>query len=388
LALVRGTLRTDDDNESEKFLRNFDPQFSLPIVVTSAARIERGFVASPNSNVTRLLEDFDGPTGTSEFGIPNDASNVTVEHVGVIEHGIPFSARDAQLHRIPLPAFLRAGRITWQRAGGDVFFQINFTAPGSGFDLSGDATLDFRIDRETPTRAPGANPSGPSNFHVQLVGGNGSLSHAVAVSNFIDLVGPFGTPDANFGVETLPDGYHLNSPTARIPIAAFASQQLNQVRGIRLTFDDTATGKIYVANFRASVQGIGSIEGVQGPGDEIGTLDKPTFNGASRVIEQGTVIENVRFVPAADFGTTSSSSSGTVRFDVWSETAVPVGDEILVMQIGSAQCDGMYVGASTQRMTFQCLAEALPANEGQQILVRANGRATLSFGTFSSEMVN
>jgi hypothetical protein len=390
LALVRGVLRSEDDDESAKFLRNFDPQFQLPTVVTSAARIQRGFVASPSSDVTLSLEDFDGPAGTSQFGIPNDTSNVIVENVGVIEHGIPFTARDAHLNRIPLPAFLRAGRITWQRAGGDVFFQINFTNPGDGLFLSNNATLDFRVDRETPTRAPNANPEGATNFHVQLVGGDGSLSEAVAASNFIELVAPFGTPDADltFISPSFPDGYHLNMQTARIPIHAFGPQNLNQVRGIRFTFDDTARGKIYVANLRASRQGVRQIDGLLGPGAEIAGLNEPTFNRAPRVIEQGTVIESVQFVPAADFGTTSSTSSGTVRFDVWSETAVPVGDEIPVMQIGSAQCDGTYVDASTQRMTFQCLAEALPANEGQQIVVRANGRTTLSFGTFSSEMVN
>ncbi len=155
LALVRGVLRSDEDEASARFLRNFDPQFQLPSVVTTAARIQRGFIASPNSSVTRLLEDFDGPTGTSQFGILNQTSAVTVEHVGVVEHGIPFTTRDAQLHRIPLPAFLRAGRISWQRAGSDVYFQINFTDPGSGLDLSSDATVDFRVDRETPSHRVG-----------------------------------------------------------------------------------------------------------------------------------------------------------------------------------------------------------------------------------------
>jgi hypothetical protein len=255
-------------------------------------------------------------------------------------------------------------------------------------DLSGYATLDFRVDRETPTRAPNANPSGPTNFHVQLVRGDGSLSQAVAASNWIELVGPFGTPDADLTPPaTFPDGYHLNMPTARIPMRAFGPEDLNQIRGIRLTFDDTATGKIYVTNFRASRHGIRSIEGGEGPGAEIAVLDKPTFSGSPRVIEQGNVIENVQFVPAVDFGT-SITSGGTVRFDMWSETVVPVGDEIPVMLIGSAQCDGTYLDASTQRMMFQCPAESLPANQGQEIIVRANGRTTWSFGTFSTEMVN
>src|SRR5713226_10004351 len=60
LALIRGTLRrSEGDDGSARFLRNFDPQFQLPTVVTTAARVQRGFIASPNSSVTRSLEDFE-----------------------------------------------------------------------------------------------------------------------------------------------------------------------------------------------------------------------------------------------------------------------------------------------------------------------------------------
>jgi len=185
---------------------------ALPIF----AKIERGFIASPSSTVTQSLEDFEQPTGTSQFGIPNDASNVTVAHVGVTEHGIPFVARDAHLKRVPLPAFLPAGRISWTRGGADVFFQINFAAPGGGIDLSPYHTLDFRVDRESPKRTA-LNPAGSTNFHVQLVAADGTLSAPVAISDFINVVGLFGTPDADLTPPaSFPDGYHINSPTARI----------------------------------------------------------------------------------------------------------------------------------------------------------------------------
>ena len=396
LALIRGTLRrSEGDDGSARFLRNFDPQFQLPTVVTTAARVQRGFIASPNSSVTRSLEDFEQPTGTSQFGVPNQTSNVTVEHVGVIEHGIPFTARDAHLVRVPLPAFVHAGRITWQRAGTDVYFQINFTNPGSGLDLSGSATLDFRVDRETPTRTP-LNPAGPTNFHVQLVAADGTLSSAVAASDFIELVGPFGTPDADLSFigPTFPDGYHLNLPTARIPMGAFHSRQLSQTRGIRLTFDDTATGKIYVTNFRASRQGIPSFdEGGAGPEGGNGSpalgsaFAVPTFNGSTRIIEYGNVIENVQFVPAGGAATVANGN-GTVRFNVWSETPIPVGGELPIMSIGSVECDGSYVDGSTQHMTFVCPAEGLSLANGDPIIVRSNARTSWNFGTFSSEMVN
>ncbi len=391
LALIRGAVRSSEgDDESSRFLTNFDPQFQLPAVVTNAARIQRGFIASPNSDVTQALEDFEQPTGTSQFGVPNQASNVTVEHVGVIEHGIPFSARDARGVRVPLPAFVRAGRITWQRAGADVFFQINFADAGSGLDFSEFATLDFRVDRETPARTP-LNPAGPSNFHIQLVAADGTLSAPVAASDFIALVGPFGTPDADltFISPAFPDGFHVNLPTARIPIEAFRSGNLSQTRGIRLTFDDTPSGKIYVTNFRGSQQGRSFSSGIDSPDATTAAVDSifnaPTFNG--RIIEHGNEIKDVQFVPPAGVGAAATNGSGTVRFEVSSETPIPVGDELPIMSIGSVQCgDGSYLDGSTQRMMFECPAQGLA--DGAQIIVRGNARTIWKFGTFSSKMLN
>jgi hypothetical protein len=389
LALIRGAVRgaADDegDDESSRFLTNFDPQFRLPAVVTTAARIQRGFIASPNSHVAPSLEDFEQPTGTSQFGIPNQTSNLTVQHVAVIEHGIPFTARDAHGTPVPLPAFLHAGRITWQQAGANVYFQINFTTPGSGLDLSRYATLDFRVDRETPKRTA-LNPAGPTNFHVQLVAADGTLSAPVAAANFIELVGPFGTPDADltFINPAFPDGYHLNLSTARIPIEAFRSENLTRTRGIRLTFDDTASGSIYVTNFRASRQGVSSVgEDSETSGAVESTFSPQTPGVSQRIIESGNVIENVQVVPAAGVDAAAASGGGTVRFTVRTETPIPVGDELPVMSIGPVQCDGSYVDGSTQRMIFECPAEGLSAAAGEPITVRGNARTIWKFGTYS-----
>jgi hypothetical protein len=388
LALVRGAVPgaggDEGDHESSRFLTNFDPQFQLPAVVTTAARIQRGFIASPNSSVAPSLEDFEQPTGTSQFGIPNETSNVTVQHVAVIEHGIPFTARDAGGHSVPLPAFLHAGRITWQQAGNDVFFQINFTAPGSGLDLSRYATLDFRVDRESPKRSA-LNPAGATNFHVQLVAADGTLSEPVAASSFIALVGPFGTPDADLSFinPAFPDGYHVNMSTARIPMGAFHSEHLRSTRGMRLTFDDTTSGRIYVTNFRASRQGRRSLDDDSATSGEVdSTLSPERPNASQRIIESGNVIETIQVIPSASVDA-ATSGSGTVRFTVWSDTPILVGDELPAMTIGSVQCDGSYVDGSTQRMIFECPAADLADADGEQITVRGNARTIWKFGTYS-----
>jgi len=391
LALIRGAVSTSegDDEGSARFLTNFDPQFGLPAVVTSAALVQRGFIASPNSNVTQALEDFEGPTGTSQFGVPNQTSNVTVEHVGVVEHGAPFTARAGDLSRVPLPAFVHAGRITWQRAGADVFFQINFAAAGQGLDLSRYATLDFRVDRESPLRTT-LNPGGPTNFHVQLVAADGTLSAPVSAADFIELVGPYGTPDADltFISPAFPDGYHINLPTARIPMGAFRSDDVSETRGIRLTFDSTATGKIYVTNFRASRRGIRSLEDGDSSGAASSLFDGPTFNGTTRIIEEGNVIEDVQYIPATAAGMAAKNGGGTVRFTVLTETPILPGDELTQMAIGTIRCDGSYVDGSTQRMTFECPAKGLQTvADGEPIVVGGNARTRWSFGAFSSDML-
>lgn len=408
LALVRGAMPIgeSDEEDSFSFLTNFDPQFQLPAVVTNVARIQRGFISSPSSRVTLALEDFEQPAGSSQFGVPNDASNVMVEHVGVVEHGAPFSSRNSHFVPIPLPSFLHAGRLAWQRKGADVFFQINFTTPGSGLDLSDYATLDFRVDRESPTRTT-LNSTDATDFHIQLVAYDGTLSSPVAASNFIEVKGPFGTPDADLRIFGLPvDGYHINMPTARIPLGAFGVEDLSRTRGVRLTFDATATGKIYVTNFRASRRGFSffgerdSMTDLATAADAVAAPDTSTLSGLSnaqalefssgRVIYDGNVVENVEFVastatPTGSFAAVASSNaSGTVRLTVTTKTSIPVSNELLTMSIGTAKCDGSYVDGSTQRMIFECLAQDLSAADGAAITVRGNARTTWNFGTFNS----
>ena len=93
------------------------------------------------------------------------------------------------------------------------------------------------------------------------------------------------------------------------------------------------------------------------------------------------MIENVEFGPSSDAA--AVATSGTVRFTVRSETPIPVGDELLIMFIGSVQCDGSYIDGSTQRMIFECPAADLSRADGEQIIVRGNARTIWKFGTYS-----
>jgi hypothetical protein len=223
----------------------------------------------------------------------------------------------------------------------------------------------------------------------------------VAVSRFIELVGPFGTPHADRTSinPAFPDGYHLNMQTVRIPLNAFNTNDLRRTRGIRLTFDDTPTGKIYVTNFRASRRTNDFLAESSGASPDLPTTPAPsTLAGAAsggqasgrspRVINQGNVIESARFVPATGAGAAATGAgNGTVRLTIFTNTPITVGNELPILSVGSVQCYGSYVDGSTQRMMFECPAQDLMLADGAQITLRSNARAILNFGVFSGKMV-
>jgi len=209
-------------NADPAFNRNFNPQFALPAVVTDITRADRGFTDSPNDAITTVFEDFVNAPGISSYGIPNDVMNITFTHGPVPNHDVS----------------LRAGIISWMEAGGH--FQTNWTDQGAGADISGYQTLDLRVSRQSSN----LNPPTATNFSIRLAHGDGTLSAPVQLNAYTDLVGPVGGLGGNL---------HPILQTARIPLADFGSADLTQVRGVRLTFDGTPAGAIYVANIRLSV---------------------------------------------------------------------------------------------------------------------------------------
>ena len=237
MAIMRGNVGRAAD---PRFNRNFNPEFGLPAVVASLTRIDRGYTDSPNAEVTRLFEDFEQPTGTNSYGFPNTHSNIQISHAGVPRHH----------------PFQRAGNISWMAASAATFFQANWSAPGEGLDTTAFQTLDLRVSRMDSPQ----NPAGPTNFSLRLVDAAGTLSVPVQLASYTDLRGPVGGPPAIL---------HPILQTARIPLRVFAGVDRTQIRAVRLTFDDTPTGAIFVANIRLSTRtGLG--------GDVEDPPEKPT----------------------------------------------------------------------------------------------------------------
>lgn len=232
-------------------LTNFDPLFDLPLVASSVTRVDRNFLLSPNSATSPPLEDFSRPTGTSLKGFRNRALGVTVVHGTVPEED---------------PSY-RGARITWNQAGRRVQFQNVWAARGTGLDLSGSDSFDFRVSRSISTLNPGSQV--PTDFTVALVDAAGRVGQ-VRLSAHASLLGPVGSSASR----------HQILKTVRIPLAAFAGVDLTAINSARLTFDQTAQGEIYLSGLRAGRFTVGA--SAAAVGSTVATADLPAMDGVQR----------------------------------------------------------------------------------------------------------
>ncbi len=283
------------------FNQNFNPQFALPEVVTSVTRVDRGYTSSPNAAITGVLEDFDQPTGTSSAGVANVASNIAIDHALVPEHDLS----------------LRASAISWSRAGDDVYFQTNVAEPGWGVNISNYKTLDLRVENQEFSETA-------TDFEVALVLADNSLSQPVSLRKYVNLSGPVGGP-----VST-----HRMLQTARIPLANFGVE-LTNIQGIRLIFNKTHEGAIYVANVRLST--ISELENAQYFLPEINAAlelaeQMPTEEQPTVVTDNNNTV-NIRNV---DSSVALGNNSG-VEIEVKSSKPFPVKNEMPVLRMGEQE---------------------------------------------------
>jgi hypothetical protein len=235
LALFRANLGA---STTPSFNQNFDPLYDLPSVVTGITRVDRGYTASPHTSVTKVVQDFDQTLGNNYCSTPNvcgsqvTAITVQIPHHDYSDTVIPYSPRQ------------QGALVTWTAGGCDKYFQIN--AAGS-VNLSGYQTLDLRISRQDSPQ----NPATRTSFYIYLVTPTG-LSPPVSLKNYTDLVGPVGGYAYDQGSNSWLADYRPILQSVRIPLADFTGVNLSQVQGIKIVFNDTPTGAVYVANVRAT----------------------------------------------------------------------------------------------------------------------------------------
>jgi hypothetical protein len=196
-------------------------------------RIDRGYIDAASPAYSRELENFSRPTGTNMSGAANDSANISLTHTS--SRGQPGMGNHA--------GGLRFARISWSSAGTGTYFQSNFVHSGSGLDLSGFSTLDFRVER-VPESALNSTAF-PTWFEVQLVGPGGVLSNGVPMLFRARLTEPVGATPAGLLK------YFAFLQTVRIPLASFSGVPRSSVHGVRFTFSGSASGELYLADLRA-----------------------------------------------------------------------------------------------------------------------------------------
>lgn len=313
LALLRGNLGSTADAAFNKL---FTSRYALPAALTAITPIERSFQDSASGSVGIVLDDFDRPTGTSSAGAANESSGVSVTH------GTAGTRHDSGQ---------RAAAITWTRASASTYFQSNFTAAGTGRDVSPYAFLNLRVARQSSSSNP-ATPS-PTSFKIQLVDSAGNKSAAVALSSHVRLTGPVGGPG----------GTHVLLQSAQIPLTSFGAFALTKVRGVRLIFDETTTGAIYVSNLRFSNSQVPTSTLVAARGTDEDTGDAELVAGAptARTIPSGAVqpapIRDAYFAGLRRAAPAAIGESGGYEIMVRSSTGFPVRNELAVLRIGDRE---------------------------------------------------
>lgn len=347
--------------------RLFNPDIPLPAVLTAITRVDRGYTDTPDLSVVGRLEDFNGATGTGGLGLPILAQGLGIEHVQMAAQD------DAQ----------RAAAITWSGTGTHLL-QINVTRPGRGLLLTRFKTLEFRVSRqcrEGCSMPNPMNPAGPTDFTVQLVRPNGSLSMPVRLASHLDLRGPVGFISLYDDSTTL----HPILETARIPLSEFGLGADATVRGVRFTFDRTGQGAIYLANIRLSERNAKAGQGAlvaQVEQQAAATALAASAVAPSIVKAAAPKASIVAVRRAAAAATTVARSAGQIEIEVAADQALPVTDALPTITIGDQRIDhSRFVpGGGTDRLVFTLDAERfaeLPDGAPAELRVGASRRMAL-----------
>ncbi len=353
LALFRGNVGPSAD---PSFNRNFNPQIDLPSSVTNITRVDRGF-----SDTRTVFDDFPS-TLTNSY----DSGGVTFDFGGVPNHS----------------AVQRAAHVEWNGSGPATFFQSNWTSPGSGHDVSGYKTLDFRLSRQcgdAPCTKPDQFFNFETNFSIQLVGKNGQLSNPVQLKNYASLTGPVG--GLVIGVGSTP---HPILETVRIQLTDFGSSSILQnLRGVRFTFDDTKKDEIFLANIRFSAN-----SGLNGA--SVAALEAmPT---ADTPIDSGSSTNDTNSIKAMKSVTLANGQSGVDIQFTSNREFLPQG-EMLVLKIGNSEfTNSRYpVTGETTAVTFTLTAaEFALLSQGDAVVVQYGsgaGAQAWNFGHVDKNML-
>ncbi len=162
------------------------------------------------------------------------------------------------------------------------------------------------------------NTAATTDFGVSLVNANGAVSGGPLISTYLKLEGPVGRNSS---------ATHSMLQTARIPLSIFGGATLSNIRSVRLIFSATASGKIYVANIRATTGGA--------PGTPVAGLAAPAAAATLVAPTAATTIAPTARVISGSVVSIETKDASTIRVRLRSPTPFQERDAQPVLSIGS-----------------------------------------------------
>jgi len=277
-----------------EFNHLFDPGYPLSRRLQSLTRIERAHLSTPHAGINPVLENFSGESGLSMREIPNDHSNVKVEH-----------GTDPYL----MDQIIRTAIITWTKRSNLTYFQNNWAKEGQGIDLRSHRTLSFRV-----ARSPLSMTDVYADAGITLVDFRGRLSQEIRLAKVAAVLEP--------------GGYGLAHPvlqTAKIPLAWFKGVDLSQIRGMRFTFNGSKSGTLLLDEIRLHSEQAELVDLRGSPGTW------GVAGGAESVPVKTARIEKIQTRPNPRNG--APESEVVIR----SSEAFPVGGSLLVLGVDGVE---------------------------------------------------
>jgi Legume lectin domain len=271
MAFMRGNV---GNMASPVFNQNFDPKFNVPSNVSSITKVERSYTPSPNTSQTLKFQDLEFPPLStnicSQSGIVCNSGDLQILSSNVqIRPDVPSIPVNTMNHD---EDFL-AANFSWINPSPLNYFQTNWVSSPS-VDVSTYQNLEFRVSRRrnsiSPQQLDALNVGNNSNFSIQLVMENGTISKAVGLNRYLILDGPVGKTNQTYPPLPTPTPTITPTPTpappivseigelhpilrtVRIPLSDFLNSDLTKIKGIRLIFNDTSKGAINLSNLRFS----------------------------------------------------------------------------------------------------------------------------------------
>ncbi|MBP9709231.1 MAG: hypothetical protein KBD78_16470 [Oligoflexales bacterium] len=251
----------------------FNPYYAIGQDLRLITDIEREFVLTPDTAVTITMDNFAGyknVAAMSSYGFPHE-----------ISPGV-----NTNLVSLPMHDQIRkTTRISWQSSASKIAtLQSNWMPKNQGRDVSSYKTLDLSLSRDSSMQSTPA----PTDFSIQLVMADESVSDSVQLSQYADLRGPYGSQYSRSIGQISP-----LLKTIRIPLSDFNNVDLSSIRGVRFIFDKTVQAILIFADLRFSME----IEGVQ-----------PAFLAFDTAIDNATE-RSISLQPSSELGQYSALST-------------------------------------------------------------------------------